>query len=381
MLFNAEAIPGVGYRLFWLCQEAEKHGGGKEKRGAGFVLDNGLLEVVVDKETGQLQRVWDRFNGREVLAGAGNQLQFFQDQGQYWDAWNIDPNYERYPLPAPQLKSISWLETGQIQQRLRVVLQFQHSEITQDYLLQADSPVLRMVTKVDWRETHVLLKAAFPFNLEADYASYEIACGTIERTTKPQTAAEKAQWEVFAHRWADLTDNSQTYGVSLLNDCKYGYDAKPEQLRLSLLRSPCWPDPEADRGEHHFTYALYPHRGTWQDGATVRRGYELNVPLQSLMLDVSKQEKTTTLPPTATLLNIGDESLILMACKQAEDDQKTMILRCYESQGQECDLTLNSQLDLEICDRVDCLERVTQQENICQIKPWQIASFTFKLSS
>ncbi len=147
----------------------------------------------------------------------------------------------------------------------------------QDYILEKNSPILKIKNEVDWQETHVLVKTLFPLAIKSEWANYEIACGVINRQTNPQTPAEKAKWEVSALNWANLGD--ETSGVALLNDCKYGYDAKPNCLRLTLLRSPLWPDPAADRGIHQFTYAIYPHSGNWQTAQTSHYGYQLNIPL------------------------------------------------------------------------------------------------------
>ncbi|PJF37766.1 MAG: alpha-mannosidase, partial [Phototrophicales bacterium] len=121
--------------------------------------------------------------------------------------------------------------------------------------------------------TYTVVKAAFPLNLHSERVACEIACGTIERPTVGKTEAERAKWEISAHHWADLTDPTQNYGVSIFNDCKYGYDAGVNQLRLTLLRGSKWPDPHADRGKHQFAYAIYPHQGGWQNAKTVQRGY------------------------------------------------------------------------------------------------------------
>ena len=160
-----------------------------------------------------------------------------------------------------------------------------------------------------------MVKVAFPFNLTSDYVTYEIPCGTIQRTTQPQTPAEKAQWEVPALNWADLTDEKANYGVSLLNDCKYGYDAQLNQLRLTLLRAATWPDPQSDRGIHHFTYCLYPHQNNWQEANTVQKGYELNTPLQTVILTQPEQNNhhSQQLPTESELLNLSADNLILMA--------------------------------------------------------------------
>jgi alpha-mannosidase len=381
-----------------------------------FVLENEFLRVVVNPDTGDLSSVFDKVHQREVLSSSGNQLQAFQDKGQYWDAWNIDPNYAQHPLPSTRLQSIQWLERGMLRSRLRVVRQLGQSEFCQDYSLDAKSPLLKIATTVDWQERHVLVKAAFPLNLEANDATYEIPCGAIQRSTRPQTPAEQAKWEAPALRWADLTDfslavtspnhnpsdssqnasipdlktihsresedgiNPNGYGVSLLNDCKYGYDSQPSQLRLTLLRSASWPDSEADRGFHQFTYALYPHRGSWQSAGTVRRGYELNLPLQ-VALPAPARANSTSLAPMGQFLDLQAENLILMALKPSEDTSRPWIMRCYECHGESASLSLQSDLELAIAHPVDLLERPASvgeplsDEQPLRISPWKIATF------
>ena len=383
LLFLAKDIPSVGYRVFWLCRCRDELGKGKAyltpTSEENWVLENECLRVVVDPNTGDLSRVFDKIHQREVLSGAGNQLQAFQDKGQYWDAWNIDPDYTQHPLPPTQLKSMQWIERGIVRSRLRVVRQLGKSEFCQEYSLVAGSPMLKIATTVDWQERHVLVKAAFPLNLEANYGTYEIACGAIQRPTRPQTPAEKAKWEVPALRWADLGD--ETYGVSLLNDCKYGYDAQPSQLRLTLLRSPTWPDPDADRGIHQFTYTLYPHGGSWQAAGTVRRGYELNLPLLVLCNPTLGTDGDTPLQAIGQLLNLQAENLILTAFKQSESNLNQWILRCYECHGESAELSFKSDLDLAIAHPVDLLERASPtpeplfNEQKFSLLSWKIASF------
>lgn len=386
LLFLARDIPSIGYRVFWLCPLAA---GNSQfpipKFPDDFVLENEWLRVVVDPDTGDLSSVFDKIHQREVLSGAGNQLQAFQDSGQYWDAWNIDPNYAQRPLPPTQLKSIQWIERGELRSRLRVVRQLGQSHFCQDYILDTESPLLKIATTVDWQERHVLVKAAFPLNVEANYATYEIPCGAIERPTRPQTPAEQAKWEVPALQWADLGD--KVYSVSVLNDCKYGYDAQPSQLRLTLLRSPCWPDSEADRGIHQFTYTLYPHNGSWQSAGTVQRGYELNMPLIVLNNCHVGTCNHRTLQPMGRLLDLQTPNLILMAFKQSEDTPNQWIMRCYECEGESAELSLKSDLDLAIAHPVDLLERPIynceplSSGQTLKISPWKIATFSVMPSS
>lgn len=405
LLFCATDIPAVGYRVFWLSEivpiTATGNSIGKytssvpssdsfsdEKKyfaQKDWVLENELLRVIVNSETGNLSSVFDKIHNKEILKeGEGNQLQAFRDSGQYWDAWNIDPNYAQHSLPPTTLKSIQWLERGVVQTRVRVVRQMGESEFCQDYILQMRSPILKITTTVDWKERQVLVKAAFPVNLEADSATYEIPCGAIKRSTQPQTPAEQAKWEVPALRWADLSTDD--YGVSLLNDCKYGYDCQPNQLRLTLLRSPSWPNSEADKGLHEFTYALYPHSGSWQEAHTVRRGYELNLPMQLMLLPAISDSKLGQLPAIGSLLDLSAENLILMAFKQSEDDPHQWILRCYECYGETAQLALQSDLGLSLQKAQDLLERslspaVPSTEQSLTLKPWKIATFKVTTTS
>uniref|UniRef100_UPI003F6E49C4 alpha-mannosidase n=1 Tax=Gloeocapsopsis crepidinum TaxID=693223 RepID=UPI003F6E49C4 len=405
LLCSANNIPATGYRVFWLVtlkslvnftevlnntpknkqnkidstnilSNAEYYSENKKTFAEDWILENEFLRVTVDCENGNLKSVFDKTCDREILhSDGGNQLQGFTDSGQYWDAWNIDPNYAQHPLPPAQLKSIEWLEQGIIQSRIRVVRQLGESEFCQDYVLQASLPLLKIETTVNWRSRHVLVKAAFPFNFEADYATYEIPCGAIQRTTKPETPAEQAKWEVPALHWADLSTHD--YGVSLLNDCKYGYDSQPHQLRLTLLRGAEWPNPNADRGNHYFTYAIYPHQGNWQQAQTVRRGYELNFPLQVML--VSQGDRVSqNLPPVGCFLDLSADNLILTAFKQSEDNSQKWILRCYECHGESAQLDFKSDLDLAIRETVDLLERTTStvRSPIYKVSPWKIFSIT-----
>lgn len=388
LLFLAKDIPAVGYSTFWLCHRPADKINRTEKLSfsdsSDWVLENEFLRVTIDANTGNIASLFDKINNREVIqqGGGGNQLQAFEDKGQYWDAWNIDPNYNQHPLPSPILKEIRWLEKKEVRSRLQVVRQLGKSEFYQDYILEVSSPLIKIVTKVNWKESHVLVKAAFNLKVETEFATCEIPCGVITRPTQPQTPQEKAKWEIPALRWVDLSNTD--FGVSLINDCKYGYDIQPSRLRLTLLRSPEWPDPKADRDFHEFTYALYPHSGDWKQANVVRRGYELNIPLQIMILP-SRENKNTSLPPKGSFFDFSAENIILMAFKQSEDNSKEWILRCYEGSGETAKLEFKSDL-LEVVKkrRVDLLERshspINERENII-ISPWEIASFAVEVKA
>ncbi len=187
--------------------------------------------------------------------------------------------------------------------------------------------------QADWHEKHILLKVAFPLNVRSDKATFEIPYGTVERPTTRNTPAEKSQFEVPALRWGDISD--ATHGFSLLNDSKYGYDAKDNVLRLSLLRAPEWPDPNADQGHHEFTYSLYPHAGTWREAMTVRQGYDLNYPLLAL----ATTQHPGTLPAQQSFFSTKEDNVVITAVKQAADGSGT-IVRFYEWAGKKGEIHL-----------------------------------------
>jgi alpha-mannosidase len=239
------------------------------------------------------------------------------------------------------------------------------------YILESGSPVLKIKMQLKGDERHVLQKATFPLNLETDRATYDTAAGAIDRPTRPQTAAEKAQWEVPGLRWADMS--TADYGVSILSDRKHGYDHKPNEIRLTLLRSPEWPDPETDKGIHRFSFAIYPHAGTWQTAQTVQKSREFSQPLQAIVL--TNPQTAGTLPTEASLLSLGAENLVLTALKRSQTHPNTFILRCYEAHGQSTQLNFSNAFGGKLGDRLDLLERPIADQSTT-IHPWQIATIT-----
>lgn len=191
-----------------------------------------------------------------------------------------------------------------------------------------------VVNDIDWHETHVLLKAVFPLAASSKEATYEIPYGTITRPTTRDNSWEAARFEVPALRWADLGDGK--HGLSVINESKYGYDGIGNLLRLSLLRSPVFPDPEADRGHHHFGYSLYPHAGDWKQALTVRKGYEFNYKLQAKQV----QAHDGQLPAEHSYVGIPQENVVLTAVKKAEDGN-SVLLRFYEWMGRGGDVQIN----------------------------------------
>jgi alpha-mannosidase len=214
---------------------------------------------------------------------------------------------------------------------LRVTYHTEKSKFVQTISLKVNE--VNISNDFDWHEKHVLLKAAFPLSATSNFATYEIPYGEIERPTTRDNSWEKAQFEVPAMRWADLSGagaDGKVHGLSVINKDKYGYDAAGNVLRLTLLRAPTWPDPDADQGEHHFEYALYPHAGTWKEALTVRHGWEYDYPLQAVVTTAH----AGTLPPSHSFASVTPDNVVLTAVKKAED-ANGLIFRVYEWAGKD----------------------------------------------
>jgi alpha-mannosidase len=369
LIFVAADLPSVGYQSFWLIPTASPV---PTPAPHHWYLENRYVRVVIDPQTGDIASIFDKIQQRAVLSAPGNQLQSFTDAGQYWDAWNIDPHYADHPLPPPQLQSIEWIHAGEIEQRIQVVRSIGHSTFTQDYVLVAYTPGLSIETSVDWREEHVLVKATFPLSFSAATVTGEVPCGVMVRPTQPQQPSDQAKWEIPAYRWVDLTSPELNYGVSLLNDCKYGYSYQPDQLSLTLLRSSTWPDPQADIGQHQFTYCIYPHAHNWSAAEVVQRGAELNSPLQLVLAAPQSGEQ----PPIHSFLSLGTAQLVLMAFSPSIMHPGQVVLRCYESAGVANICDIQNSLDLTLGAPVDLLENpLSSTTSDAAVQPWQIKSW------
>jgi alpha-mannosidase len=297
-------------------------------------MENDFLRVEVDPKTGSITSLYDKKANFESLAkgACGNQLQTFKDTPKDYDAWNVDPGTYDHMTPIDKVDSVELIEKGPMRAVIRVTRTWQSSKFVQDLQLYANSDTVDVINDIDWHETHVLLKAAFPLAASGPMATYEIPYGTIERPTTRNNSWEKARFEVPALRWADLGD--EHHGFSLLNEAKYGYDAEGNTLRLTLLRSATWPDPDADRGHQHFSYALYPHSGTWKQALTVRRGYQYNYELRAEQL----APHAGALPLEHSYASVAQDNVVLTAVKKAEDDNG-LIFRVFEWAGKQGDVT------------------------------------------
>jgi len=332
LLVDVKNVPSMGYTILHVVPGARPVS--TDLKVSGLTIENANLRITVDPKTGCITSLFDKRSNFESLAGnaCGNQLQTFRDTPKDYDAWNIDPGTFDHMTPIDTVDSVELSEKGPLRAVIRVSHVWQNSKFVQDITLYAGADQVDVVNDIDWHETHVLLKAAFPLAATSNQATYEIPFGSIERPTTRNNSWEKAQFEVPAQRWADLGDGQ--HGFSLINESKFGYDDQDNVLRLTLLRSPVWPDPEADRGHHHFGYALYPHAGDWKQALTVRHGYEYNYPLQAMQIAAH----AGTLPLEHSFASVQPENVVLTAIKKAEDSDSLMF-HAYEWAGKSSNVT------------------------------------------
>lgn len=340
---HVPAVPAFGYKTIWLRNEPENTAvpqpgltGGPEQGAAVSRQRPQTFEDVWETKhyrlqfnnLGEIVSLWDKAAERDIVkrGGAANRFFFFHDRPTLWDAWDIDNRYEKQLAGQAKLLEKRLVARGTVQDVLRFRWSIGNSEIIQDLILYHHSRRIDFRTKVNWNEAHKLLKVGFPIDVVTDKATFEIPFGALERSTHRNTSWEQAQYEVCGHRFADVSERG--YGVSLLNDCKYGYDVQGSTIRLSLLRAPKWPDVTADLGQHEFTYSLYPHIGDWQSAHTVRAAAELN----HAPAVISSETKEGKLPAAKSFFGFTGEHVVLDTIKPAEDGSG-IVMRFYESAG------------------------------------------------
>jgi len=316
-------IPAVGFRRYKVVDHAGETKVDRPVSVDRNILENEFLRVEFDLQLGSIKSIIDKKQNREVLAGTGNDLQFFEDKPliQELSGWELDRIYEEKPFEGATQLVLMEQFGGALQGGMCIEKKFRLSRIKQEVFLDFNLPILFFRTWVDWREHETLLKAAFPVSVNSSQACFDIQFGHIYRPTHRNTLWDIARYEVPCQKWMDLSEGD--YGVSLLNDGKYGCDVQDNVMRLTLLRSPVEPDPAADRGFHEFTYALYPHALPWWQAKTIRYANEMNCRPR-----VFSAGRDKCAPKS--FLQLEPENLVLETVKGAEDE-KALIVRLYES--------------------------------------------------
>jgi alpha-mannosidase len=380
VIFFAENIPAKGYKVFKIKNVPKVGLKSESFTVETHEISNKFFKVKFD-DAMNIESIYDRQSGREVLKAGqkANVLQAFEDRPHNFDAWEIKMYYQEKMWEINDVESVEIIERGPVRASIKINRKFVDSSLTQFIYAYNDIPRIDFSSIVDWKETQILLKAAFPVDIHSDKASYEIQYGNVERPTHWNTSWDYARFEVCAQKWADLSEDG--YGVSLMNDCKYGYDIKDSIMRLTLIKSATYPNEDADREIHEFTYSLYPHAGGWRDAGTVQMAYSLNCPMYAKVSGAHKGD----LPLEFSLVNLDKDNVIIEVVKKAEDSED-IIIRLYECYNRRTDVNLTFTQDLTEACECDLLEKGIGEIDFSgrcfkfRINPYEIKTFKVKLT-
>nr|CAB3263608.1 alpha-mannosidase 2C1 [Phallusia mammillata] len=379
----AVSTPSVGYAQINDKVEVINYVKIAIQENGDIELGNGLLQCTIDK-FGRISslKIYDKnqsVSDECVAEGCyANQFVMFDDVPLYWDAWDVMDYHLETRTPIIKVTDAPHIvQSNQLRAACKFTVAISDiSSLTQVISLDADSPVLKFCTKVDWHESHKFLKVEFPWNIRSPKGTYEIQFGHIERPTHQNTSWESAKYEVWAHKWCDMSQHN--LGVAILNDCKYGCSAFSNVMRLSLLRSPKAPDGNADMGEHSFTYAIMPHKGTFQDAGVIQQAYQLNYPLHVI-------KELASNDGDLSFVKISSKAVVMEALRKSEFHSDSLVIRLYEAYGGSANDVLIQFpcIKLKKVQRCNVLEDVKEQVAIgdekqsfsTSFKPFQIKSF------
>ena len=339
-------------------------------------LETPYYQIVINRD-GQLASLYDKECRCHVLAEGerGNVLQLFEDKPLDFDAWDIDMYYyqKMEEIGNPVYREL--IENGPLRAVIRQTWDFHKSCITQDMIVYTKDRRIDFQTHVDWQETQKLLKAAFPVDIRSTYATYEVQYGNVRRPNNSNTSWDRARFESVAHRWVDLSEHG--YGVSLLNDCKYGHDIHDNVIRISLLKAAIYPDYAADKGEHDFTYSLLPHSGDFVEGRVVQEAFDLNQPMEAVqgILRLPSEAGKGTVRFTGAHVELD-------ALKKSEDG-RYLVLRFHEYAGEKGVVSVDIGFLVKAYAESDLMERA--QEDFregsinVQIRPYEIKTLLLQI--
>ncbi|HIU76249.1 MAG TPA: alpha-mannosidase [Candidatus Pelethocola excrementipullorum] len=293
-------------------------------------VETPFYEIKWNKD-GNLSSVYDKENKREALKGPGNILEVYEDKPLNHDNWDIDIFYMQKMETTQLAIKPELIECGTERCVIRFVHTYNKSVFLQKMIVYRDCRRIDFETKAEWFETNRLLKTSFPINVRSQKATYDIQFGHVERPTHFNTSWDWARFEVVGHKWGDISESN--YGVSILNDCKYGYSAQDNVLKLTLLKSTKFPDTTCDMGSHEFTYSLLPHTGTVVEGNTIEESVKLNQPVSVVRGRAGKHMKR--------ILRFDSNSICIDAVKKAEHEN-CVVVRMHECRGGSTKVSLSS---------------------------------------
>lgn len=376
-VFIAGNVPAKGYKTFVLRNAAAQEGNFDMTISTqGFT--NKFFDVQLD-EKGLFTYIFDKLAGRQVLRSGekGNVITAYEDKPFEYDAWNINIYYKEKYWPVDNVESIKVIEKGPVRSCIKITRKFLNSTIVQSIYIYNDLPRIDVKNNIDWKEKQILLRTSFPIDIHSEEATFDIQYGNVKRPTHFNTSWDMARFEVCTHKWADFSEDD--YGVSLINDCKYGYDIHDGVMGMSLLKSAIYPNPDADKEKHEFLYSIYPHKGDWKTAGTVREAYVINNP----MMAFTKSAENGSLSKSYSFVNCDAENVVIEVVKKAEDSDDT-ILRMYECYNRRTKATVCCGANILEVKECDLLENeigslnTTDNKFTFEIMPYEIKTFKIK---
>lgn len=346
--FYACNVPAKGYKTFTLRDKAADAQNGMTV--SAQAMENDFFRIKLN-EKGQFVSIFDKRAEREVLpeGGRANVLMSYEDKPHNWDAWDVNNYYVEKSWEIDDVQSITVENCGAVSASLRISRRYLDSKIDQIVTIYRDVPRIDIRNEIDWKEKHIFVKALFPVDVHTNEATFDIQYGNVTRSTHYNTSWDAARFEVCHHKWLDVSENG--YGVSFLNDCKYGCSVHEGVVGLSMLKSALYPNPTADKEFHEFTYSIVPHSGDWRDAGTVQAAYSLNNPLSAVV----KTSTAGSLPNACSFVRSNDENAIIEVVKQANDGDG-IILRVYECYNRRTNASLTFARPVESVCECDMLE-------------------------
>lgn len=379
-IFIAHDLPQKGYRTYRLCDGAKEFPKACSHISAQQ-LENAFFCIKLN-EKGQFTSIYDKKADREVLqpGKTGNVLMTYEDKPHNWDAWDINNYYSEKSWEVNDLLSAEVEEDGEVRSCLKLTYRYLSSTIIERIYLYHSIAKIDLNYEIDWNERQILLRTLFPVDVHSTEATYEIQYGNVKRPTHKNTSWDFAKFETCHHKWLDLSEDD--YGVSMLNDCKYGCDVHDSTIGISLLKSAIYPNPEADKEHHEFTLSFFPHQGSWKASHTVDQAYALNNPVFATI----KANEGGVLPSEFSLVSCPCDNIVIEAVKQAEDSDD-IIIRLYECFNRRTKATLKFGLPVASVTECDLLEKdltpVALEGDIAsfEIKPYEIKTFRVSTKS
>ena len=315
------------------------------KVGAGENwIANDKIRITFAKE-GWIESVKEIATGKELCGGYFDKLVVYEDPKLYYNAWDIREDYRSLPSTTMTLAASRCYTDGPAAVR-EATFAYGASTLVQKITLKAGDSFVEFDNSADWHEDFKMLRAEFRPSVYSDKVNCDIQFGNVDRDTADETALQKAQFEICAHKFVNV--DGEDGGFAVLSNCKYGYRVKDGYISLNLLRSPKRPDPECDRGEHYFGFAMYPHKGSWKDSDLVKKAYCYNYPL--VICDF--------LPSIERLVDDGNENVIVETIKPSHDG-KGIVARIYERFGEETQANMLAGFRYKAVYDADLLERRT----------------------